>query len=255
MTFLDASRVTVVRDGSTLLEDMSLAADRRELLGVIGPNGAGKTTLLRTLAGDITPDRGTVSIAGRHIAGLSLRELARIRAFLGAALPADIGFTVGEVVTMGNPVESVDDVAAALRATDTGHLVDRVFASLSTGEQQRVAIARVLVQPSPLVLLDEPTASLDIGHQELVMRMMRIEVGSGRTVVAAIHDLNLAAAHADRLVLLDRGRLVASGSPYEVLTSERLSEVYQQELRVTPHPHRDCLLVLASDPPPPSQTE
>lgn len=134
-----------------------------------------------------------------------------------------------------------------MNSTDVAHLATRPVASLSTGERQRVGLARVLAQDTLVVLLDEPTSALDIGHQEAVMRLLRTTAAGGTAVLAVLHDLNLAAAHADRIILLDGGRVRTSGSPEEVLRSDILSDVYKQRMRVIPHPDRDCPLVLTLD--------
>ncbi len=127
---------------------------------------------------------------------------------------------------------------------DVHHLAHRTFRTLSGGEQARVALARVLVQHAPIVLLDEPTAALDLRHQELVMRIGREEADSGRAVVVVVHDLNLAASHADRIVLLQDGRLLADGTPRHVLRSDLLEQAYRIPVLVMDHPRRDCPLVL-----------
>jgi iron complex transport system ATP-binding protein len=135
-----------------------------------------------------------------------------------------------------------------MQKTDVIHLAERVMNSLSTGEQQRVGLARVVAQETPVLLLDEPTSALDIGHQEKVMQMLRSLAGEGTAIVSILHDLNLAAAHTDQIMLLDEGRTVALGSPSEVLTSDSLSSVYRQPMQVVAHPHRNCPLVLTIDP-------
>jgi iron complex transport system ATP-binding protein len=138
-------------------------------------------------------------------------------------------------------------VDSAMERTDVLHLARRIMSSLSSGEQQRVGLARVIAQETPVILLDEPTSSLDIGHQETVMRALRSLADDGTAIVVVLHDINLASAHSDRIMLLSAGRAAATGSPSEVLTSERLSSVYKQPMRVVDHPHRDCPLVLTVD--------
>jgi iron complex transport system ATP-binding protein len=165
-------------------------------------------------------------------------------------------FPVRETVAMGrhphrramldaNENEAI--VESAMELTDVLHLAARAVASLSTGEQQRVGLARVIAQETPLLLLDEPTSALDIGHQERIMQALRSLADRGTTIVEVLHDVNLAAAHTDRIMLLDASREVATGTPAEVLTSERLTAIYGQPMEVVDHPHRSCPLVLTVD--------
>ena len=252
MIGISLSAVTVTRQGSNLLTDVSLEVAGGSVVGIVGPNGAGKSTLLRVLAGDIVPDEGRARIGGIDPATISLRRLAKLRAFLGPQMEADIVFRVGEVVAMGRhpfrdaaPSVDVDgDVAAAMAAVDVSHLAGRVMRTLSSGEQQRVHLARVLAQRGQVVLLDEPTSSLDVGHQETVMSVLRGLADEAVAVVVVLHDLNLAAAHADQLLLLDSGRVIAHGTPRQVLTSELLTAAYRHPMRAIDHPFRDCPLVL-----------
>ncbi len=165
-------------------------------------------------------------------------------------------FTVRDVVLMGrhphrhaqlDPVDHDQIVDAAMEQTDVAHLATRPITSLSTGERQRVGLARVLAQQTPVLLLDEPTSALDIGHQEAVMRLLSRTAASGTAVLAVLHDLNLAAAHADRVVLMEEGRVRSSGPAAAVLVDTTLTDVYRQPMRVIRHPDRDCPLVLTLD--------
>jgi iron complex transport system ATP-binding protein len=204
------------------------------------------------IAGDIVPDEGRVRIGEIDPATIGLRRLAKLRAFLGPQAESEIAFHVEEVVAMGRhpfresaaPVESDDDVSDAMAAVDVAQLADRVMTTLSSGEQQRVQLARILAQRAQVVLLDEPTSALDVGHQETVMAVLGGLAARDVAVVVVLHDLNLAAAHADRLLLLDSGRAVAYGAPRQVLTSELLSAAYRHPMRAIDHPFRDCPLVL-----------
>lgn len=255
MTRLAVDGIRVVRGGHEVLADVSLAAEPGEVVGIVGPNGAGKTTLLRTIAGDIAPQDGRVELDGTSVSRYSFAELARRRAYLGPVARTQSLFSVRDVVAMGRhphitagrDAKKDEVVAAAMADVDVTHLAARPVRSLSTGERQRVGLARVLAQQTPLVLLDEPTSSLDLGHQELVMRKTRSLVAAGATAIVVLHDLNLAAAHTDRLVLLDRGRVQADGSPFDVLRPEKLTAAYRQPVVVMRHPHRDCPLVLSVD--------
>lgn len=238
--------------GQWLVSEVSLAVEGGEVLAVAGPNGAGKSTLLALLAGDIRPTTGEVLVAGRPLKAYRAPELARLRAVLPQASPLQFAFTVRQVVELGRSPwwrdnTSDDDrvVEAAMAATGVGHLAGRSYLSLSGGEATRVSLARVLAQDTAVVLLDEPTANLDLRHQELAMTVARGLASEGRTVVVVLHDLNLASAHADRLAVMCGGTLAASGAPASVLTEELLSTVYEHPVSVVTHPHRGCPLVLA----------
>ena len=218
-----------VRVGSaTLLDDVSIEVRPGEIVAVAGPNGAGKSTLVGVLAGDRRAQGGTVRLAGREVAEWSPGELARRRAVMSAGAEVAFDFDVEEVALLGRlPLHGGDPsatdrqiVRALLGAADCGHLADRRFATLSTGERQRVSLARAIAQVTSIgggngggdggggsptaeryLLLDEPTSSLDPAHQHLAMRLLREQVRAGCGVLAVLHDLNLAAAYADRLVL------------------------------------------------------
>ncbi|EAR23960.1 ABC-type hemin transport system ATPase component [marine actinobacterium PHSC20C1] len=231
---ISARNVGVRLDSRSILDDVSLDVLRGEVLTLVGPNGAGKSTLLAVLSGDRKPDSGTVTVDGRDIGGIRHAELARLRAVLTQENSVSFPFRVSEVVAMGRSpwarsIESRDDVAVvnqALEATDVAHLGERRYTTLSGGEKARVSLARVLAQHTPVVFLDEPTAALDLRHQEEVMRAAKIMAGEGRAVVVVLHDLSLAGAYSDRLALVAHGRLEAIGTPSEVLTAERVERVY-----------------------------
>jgi iron complex transport system ATP-binding protein len=229
-----ATGVGVDLDRSTVLDDVSLEVRAGEVLVLVGPNGAGKSTLLGVLSGERRPSRGTVTIAGRELGGIRHQELARLRSVLTQENTVSFPFLVSEVVAMGRApwartIEGRDDVTAvaeAMDAADVHHLAARRYTALSGGEKARVSLARVLAQQTPVVFLDEPTASLDLRHQEDVMRIARAIAEQGRAVVVVLHDLSLASAYADRLALISSGRLEAVGSPAEVLSEERVERVY-----------------------------
>jgi iron complex transport system ATP-binding protein len=231
---LRAENVVVALDGNVIIDDVSLDIVAGEVLAFVGPNGAGKSTLLAVLSGDIRPQTGSVSYGDRAISGLRHLELARARSVLTQENHVSFSFTVAEVVEMGRSPwartpESADDdaaIAEALSIMEVTHLAKRQFGSLSGGEKARVSLARVLAQRTPIVFLDEPTAALDLRHQEQVMRTARLIAGSGRAVVVVLHDLSLAAAYSDRVALIDHGRLSSVGTPREVFTQERIAAVY-----------------------------
>ncbi|MFD9006891.1 heme ABC transporter ATP-binding protein [Streptomyces sp. NPDC059582] len=224
-----------------------------EVLALVGPNGAGKSTLLGALAADLPAAEGVVRIHGRPAAAWSAPELALRRAVLPQAAALSFPFTVEEVVRMGRAPHTAsraashaeDDlaVAGAMAATEVAAFAVRPFSALSGGERARVALARVLAQAAPLLLLDEPTAALDLRHQELVLRLCRERAHAGDAVVVVLHDLGLAAAYAHRVAILCAGRVAADGPPAEVFSEDLLSRVYDQPLEVLPHPRTGALLV------------
>lgn len=254
MTMLRATGLEVVRDGRTLVEGVSLDVAAGEFVGVVGPNGAGKSTLLRVLAGDLPPDRGSAVLGSEDVAAATLQRLARLRSFVGPQTVSDVVFRVADVVAMGRypgRAEGTTDadegvVADSMARVDVANLADRVMRTLSSGEQQRVHLARAIAQQTPVILLDEPTSALDVAHQELVMSVLRDLSNAGVAVVAVLHDLNLAAAHTDRVLLLAGGSAVACAPAREVFTASRLTEAYGEPMEVIDHPFRDCPLVLTT---------
>lgn len=249
---IDARGIAVTLAGTPILHGVDLVAHAGEVVALVGPNGAGKSTLLGALSGDVATAAGTVVVEGEPRGSWSHVELALRRAVLPQQATVSFPFPVIDVVRMGRapwartPAEEADDavVAAALAATDVAHLAHRSFPSLSGGERARVALARVLAQQAQLLLLDEPTAALDVHHQELVLQAARQRAAAGDGVVAVLHDLGLAAAHADRVAVVAAGRVVADGPPGEVLTAELLSAVYHHDIEVVAHPETGDLLVL-----------
>lgn len=231
---------------------MELAAHAGEVLALVGPNGAGKSTLFAALAADLPADGGSVNIAGRPADGWTAPELALRRAVLPQAAALSFPFLVEDVVRMGRApwagtaLQEQDDaaVAEAMAVTEVGGFAARPFSALSGGERARVALARVLAQRAPLLLLDEPTAALDLRHQELVLRICRERATAGDAVVVVLHDLGLAAAYADRVAVLHEGRLAAEGPPAEVFDDVLLSRVYRQPVEVFPHPRSGVPVVL-----------
>ncbi|MFN3716832.1 MAG: heme ABC transporter ATP-binding protein [Thiobacillus sp.] len=236
-----ASHVRVTRGGRALLDDVSLSVRAGEILAVLGPNGAGKSTLLKVMAGEFTPDSGDVVIEGRPLANWIPLELARVRAAMRQDTHLEFAFSAREVVMMGRyphcrrhtTALDWDIVDEALQAADAAHLAWRPYPGLSGGEKARVQFARALAQVWPgdtrqrLLFLDEPTAALDITHQHSLLGLARDFTRAHRfAVIAVLHDLNLAARYADRIALLDQGRLAALGAPAEVLTPQQLMATY-----------------------------
>jgi iron complex transport system ATP-binding protein len=245
---LTADNVGVSVRGRWLLRDVSLAAAPGEVVALVGPNGAGKSTLVRVLAGDLLPTTGRVTLDDRPISSYRPHDLALRRAVLPQQTVLQFAFTAREVVEMGRGPRRNDDdetvVVASLAKTESTSIADRLFPSLSGGEQARISLSRVLAQEAPFLLLDEPTASLDLRHQQLVMEIARDLAAHGALVVTVLHDLNLAAAYADRIALLHSGRLVADGPPWQTLTEPLLTDVFACPIAVTPHPVRGCPLVI-----------
>jgi iron complex transport system ATP-binding protein len=247
-----AHAVSLTLGGAPVLRDVSLDVRAGEVRALLGPNGAGKSSLLGVLTGDLTPEAGVVVVHGRALGSWTPTELAMRRAVLLQHVTLSFPFTAADVVRMGRspwrgtPLEDDDDdaVAAALAATDVAHLAERHFTSLSGGERARVALARVLAQRTALLMLDEPTAALDLKHQELVLQLARAHAAAGGAVVVVVHDLSLAAAYADRVTLLADGRVVADGGPREVLTESLLSDVYDHPVEVVEHPGGGAPIVL-----------
>ncbi|CAM5387067.1 heme ABC transporter ATP-binding protein [Streptomyces aurantiogriseus] len=220
-----------------------------EVLALVGPNGAAKSTLLGALAADLPPAAGVVRIHGRPATQWTAPELALRRAVLPQAATLSFPFAVEDVVRMGraphasSPAEDDLAVAEAMAATEVTGFAARPFSALSGGERARVALARVLAQRTPLLLLDEPTAALDLKHQELVLRLCRDRAAAGDAVVVVLHDLGLAAAYAHRVAILRAGRVAADGPPDEVFNERLLTEVYDQPVEVLPHPRTGAILV------------
>jgi len=240
MISLTASGVSLELGGARILSGVDLAVSGGEVVALVGPNGAGKSTLLGVLSGDLEPDGGAVLLDGRPIAARPARELARERAVLLQRQGLAFGFRVEEVVRMGRaawhrtPAADQDDrlVEESMERAEVAPLALRLFPTLSGGEQARVSFARVLAQAAPVLLLDEPTAALDIRHQEAVLAVARSTAALGAAVVVVLHDLSLAAAYADRVCLLSAGTVAADGPPGQVLTSELLTRVYDHPVRV-----------------------
>ncbi|MFE0171747.1 heme ABC transporter ATP-binding protein [Streptomyces sp. NPDC059002] len=247
----EAEGLRVRLGGREVLAGISLAARAGEVLALVGPNGAGKSTLLAALAADLPADEGVVRVCGRPAAEWPAPELALRRAVLPQSAALSFPFPVEDVVRMGRApwagTRLADDddriVRASMAATEVGDFAVRPFSALSGGERARVALARVLAQRAPLLLLDEPTAALDLRHQELVLRICRERAAAGDAVVVVLHDLGLAAAYADRVAVLRGGSVAAEGAPVDVFDEELLSEVYRQPVEVFPHPRTGAPVV------------
>jgi ABC-type cobalamin/Fe3+-siderophores transport system ATPase subunit len=226
------------REGRTFsLRDVTIDVPGGSFTGLLGPNGCGKTTLLRLLAGILTPQTGTVTLRGRRLSDLSRREIARHIAVVPQETHPAFDYTVMEMVLMGRhphlgafALEGPHDLRLAhdaLAATGTDHLANRAYMTLSGGEKQRVVIASALTQASDVLLLDEPTASLDLGYQlDVASLLTELNRERGVTMLLATHDLNLAASVCDRIVLMREGRIAAQGLTTDVLTAAHVRDIY-----------------------------
>ncbi|MEU6498496.1 heme ABC transporter ATP-binding protein [Streptomyces californicus] len=249
---VEAVGLSVRLGGRQVLDSVDLTAHAGEVVALVGPNGAGKSTLLAALAADLPAGSGEVRIDGRSTADWSAPELALRRSVLPQSAALSFPFPVEDVVRMGRAPwagterEDEDDaaVAAAMAATEVTRFAGRPFSALSGGEKARVALARVLAQRAPLMLLDEPTAALDLRHQELVLRICRERAAAGDAVVVVLHDLGLAAAYADRAAVLHEGRIAELGPPEQVFGGDLLGEVYRQPVEVFPHPRTGKPLIV-----------
>ncbi|MEA9987107.1 MULTISPECIES: heme ABC transporter ATP-binding protein [Subtercola] len=248
---LEAVGVSLAIDGRTILDSVSLVAARGTVHALVGPNGAGKSTLLSVLSGDTAPAAGEVRIEGRPLATWPLRELARRRAVLLQQNAVFFPFTVQQVVEMGRAPwrGTVSDhhdeaaVAEALALAEVDIFSERHVPTLSGGERARVAFARVLAQSAGILLLDEPTAALDLRHQEHVLGVARTRARCGDAVIVVLHDLTLAAAFADTVTVLQGGRVAATGGPDAVFTSDLLTQVYDHPIEVIRHPRTNAAIV------------
>jgi iron complex transport system ATP-binding protein len=243
---LEARRLCAGYGPRAVLHDTDLALARGERLALIGPNGSGKTTLLRALSGALRPTAGEVRLGGAPLAALSSRERARRIAIVPQTFTTPFAFSAREIVALGRtPYVSLfgrlsghdrSAVETAMGQTECSELADRPFAELSAGERQRVLVAMALAQGAEVLLLDEPTAHLDLAHQLRTLALLEPLVGThGLAVIAALHDLALAAGRFQRLVVMDEGRIVAAGRPRDVLTAGLLGEVFDVDADVRWH--------------------
>ncbi|GAA3329423.1 ABC transporter ATP-binding protein [Paeniglutamicibacter sulfureus] len=248
---ITATDVSVGYGGKLVVKSVGLHAGPGEVVGLIGPNGSGKSTFLRTLYAALRPRAGLVVLDGQPVTALRGTELARRVAVVAQETPTDLPVSVADMVLLGRAPhrkalaaftrEDHQAVAAALSRVGARDLADRPYSTLSGGEKQRVLVARTLAQQADHLLLDEPTNHLDIRYQHELLRM----VGQlGVTTVVVLHDLNLAARYCTKLVMLEDGQAVASGTPEEVLTPEMLLRVYG--IHVEPVSVRGCLQLVFS---------
>lgn len=237
---------------SLLVRAVNLELNKGEVVVIVGANGAGKTTLLRLLSGELEPTQGTVCLEGQPLHQLSARQLARKRAVMRQHVFLNFDFTAYDVVMMGRhphirTAATYKDHQIAdsmLHRTESEHLRDQLYATLSGGEKSRVTLARVLAQETPILLLDEPTSTMDLRHQQMTMRLARDVANQGGAVLAVLHDLNLAAMFADRIGMMRKGQLVVIDTPQQVLTIEHIEQVFGLTVRILEHPDHHCPLVV-----------
>ena len=245
-----------------LLQRVSFTAEAGQVVAIVGANGAGKTTLLRLVSGELSPSGGRILFHDRDLSTMPSAALARKRAVLSQSHTLGFSFTVTEVIMLGRTPYFRDRLAneavtlEAMAAASVDHLSQRHYPTLSGGERQRVHFARILAQlweapgqcQGKLLLLDEPTANLDLAHRQSVLGMARRCAETGATVLAVLHDLNLAAQYADAILVLCRGRQCAFGTPKQVLTREVIRATFGLDVVIGSHPCAPCPLVLSVPP-------
>ncbi len=238
-----------------ILHGLSLTVEAGEVVSLIGPNGAGKTTLIRAISGVLPLQSGSVTIEEQDLATISIDERARLLAVVPQARKLPPEYSVQQAVLMGrtpylgwlgNPGKTdYEKTKWAIDRTQISDFTERRVDELSGGEQQLVLVARALAQDSPVILLDEPTAHLDLRHQATILDLVHtLARERGLAVLMSLHDLNLVSLYSDRIALMSDGNILAFGSPNEVLIPQYLSDVYQVALDIIPHPYRDVPLVL-----------
>jgi iron complex transport system ATP-binding protein len=252
-----AERVSLSIRGTAILDRVELDLSRGKVVAVIGPNGAGKSTLLKMMAGELRPDSGTVKLDDRPLAEYLPAQLAARRAVLPQSVDVVFPYRVSQIVSLGLPGgRTVDDAEAilgrALDAVEMRGFAARVYRTLSGGEKQRVQLARVLAQiwsrGGTYLLLDEPTASLDLAHQLLILRIARAHATDRGGVLMVLHDLNLACMAADEIVALKDGRRIAAGPPQDVITDELVAQLYGLAAQVRGVPDGPFLLPQTAQP-------
>ena len=246
VSLVEVDGVSLAYSDATVLDGVSLSVASGEFVGLVGPNGAGKTTLLKTINSVLAPDSGSVRVGGEMVETLSSQAASRLVATVPQDTTVAFEFSVEDVVEMGRTpyhgrvsgdADATNAVERALERTETTQFRDRSVASLSGGERQRVVLARALAQETPALLLDEPTASLDVNHQVRTLELVRELVDTdGKAALAAIHDLDLAARFCDRLAVLADGDLLAVGPPETVLTREHLGTAFDTDAAILPNP-------------------
>lgn len=253
MDMIKADDLSVGYENKTILEKVSFAIGRGELVGIVGPNGAGKSTLVKTLRGLIAPKAGSVEIAGTHIARLTEREFAYKAAYLQQQVEVSFGYTGRELVLTGRypymkwwQSESEEDKRIAelcMHYTGVTELADVPVNAVSGGQRQRILLAKVLAQQTPILFLDEPTTGLDMVYQEEIFRFAKRLCEAGKTIVMVVHELPLAARFCTRLLLVGGGTILADGVPQEVIREDVLTTAYRVPITVIHHDDTDSIEV------------
>ena len=254
MIALETENLTVIKNGKTLLHPLNLKFYCNQLTVLLGPNGAGKSTLLKALCDD-DKYQGKVYCFGKSHEKWQRSELAKHMGVLPQHSNLSFNFTVEDVVKLGTLPLKADHqtqthwVEQSLLETNLSHLSQRAYPLLSGGEKQRTHFARVLVQLSQsqkktLLLLDEPTSALDIEHQHNTLKLAKHKAEQGACVIVVLHDLNLAAQYADRIILLQNGRILSDGQPWETLTTEQIESLYRVPCQIQPHSTRDHPVII-----------
>lgn len=257
---LAASALSVGYGDTLVIENLDLAVGQRTITGLLGPNGSGKSTLLRSLAGLMKTTGGSVTLHGSPVGEFSTKQFARHVGMLNQSPTAPEGLTVADLVRQGRyphrPLfgrwSSKDEEACnqALSLTEMAPLKDRSLQSLSGGQRQRAWISMVLAQETETLLLDEPTTFLDLAHQIEILELLKHLVSQrGKTIVAVLHDVNLAARYADKIVLLKEGGIVASGNPDETITASHMQQVFGVECQILRDPYTGTPLVVPASTP------
>ncbi|MDH4122549.1 MAG: ABC transporter ATP-binding protein [Thermoplasmata archaeon] len=252
---IDIDDLSFSFDGKKVLKNVSLLIEEGEFLALMGPNGSGKTTLLRCIMNYLRPNDGAVLVDSKPVYTMSERQIARLFAVVPQSSPTDFSFTAYEMVTMGRiphargklsgeTKEDAEVIKSAMERTNTWQFADRLFSSLSGGERQRVIIARALAQKPRVLLLDEPTVYLDITGQFEVMDLLTELNRDGLTVIAVLHDINLASRYCRKIALLNEGRLESYGSPSEVFTQENIVRIYDVDVLVRRDPITKSISVI-----------
>ncbi|MBD8202939.1 Fe(3+) dicitrate ABC transporter ATP-binding protein FecE [Pseudomonas viridiflava] len=246
MSTLQAQQLDIGYGATRIVQDLSFSPPPGKVTALIGPNGCGKSTLLKAFARILTPQAGSLSLDGKAYRDLSARDLARKVAFLPQVLPIPEGVSVRQLVAYGrSPHNSLwgrlsgadqHSVEQALQRMELETLADRPLSDLSGGQRQRAWLAMILAQDAAIVLLDEPTTYLDISHQVELLDLMRALSAEGKTVITVLHDINQACRYADHLAVMQAGRLVASGTPGDVLNAELVCRVFDVQVQIMREP-------------------
>jgi len=256
MKALQLEKVSFAYLDATVLRNINLSVEKGEMIGLLGPNGSGKSTLLKLIAGVLRPNQGEIYLDGLNLKQLKRKTIAQRVAVMPQQFSMPFAFTVKEVVALGrtpflkmfsNGREDEEIIDYAMQLSRVKPLEQRFFNELSGGERQRAMLAMALAQQPDLLLLDEPTVHLDINHQIELLELVRsLNKEQGLTIIAAMHDLNLASLYFERLILLREGSIFTEGRPVQVLTSEIIQQVFSATVQVEPHPltHTPHIVVL-----------